>query len=186
MIGFAITGSFCTLSKVPGMITQIMDRGHDVLPVISETVQNTDTRFYEANDFINSIESLAGNEAIKSIKDAEPIGPKGLLDAIIIAPCTGNTLAKIANGITDTCVTMACKAHLRNGRPLVIFLSTNDGLGMNAKNIGILMNTKNIFFVPFGQDDPEKKCNSLVSYPVLAGAALEEALAGRQLQPVIL
>lgn len=185
MIGFSITGSFCTLSKVPGMMEQILNHDKEILPIVSEIVQTTDTRFAVASEFIDSVEEITGHKIIRSIKEAEPIGPKSLLEAMVIAPCTGNTMAKMANGITDTCVTMACKAHLRNDKPLIIFLSTNDGLGANAQNMGILLNTKNVYFVPFRQDDPIKKCNSLVSYPELLWDTVKDALEGKQIQPVI-
>jgi len=152
---------------------------------MSENAQKTDTRFGKAQDFIKELEQITGNPLINSIDTAEPIGPKALLDILVIAPCTGNTLGKLANGITDTCVTMAAKAHLRNGRPVVIAVSTNDGLGANAKNIGLLLNTKNIYFVPFGQDDPQKKCNSEVAHMDMIIPTIENALQGKQIQPVL-
>ncbi len=184
-IGFALTGSFCTFSKVVPEIKRLTEHGAEVYPVMSEMASVTDTRFGTAQDFINEIKSITGRPIINSVKGAEPIGPKHYLDALVIAPCTGNTLAKLANGITDTPVTMAAKAHLRNGGPIVIAVSTNDGLGGSAKNIGLLMNMKNIYFVPFGQDDPVKKPNSLVADMTKIAPTLENALDGIQIQPLL-
>ena len=145
-IGFALCGSFCTLSSVIEQIKALKELGYDVLPIMSETVYNTDTRFGKAQDFINRVEEISGNKIIHTIQGAEPIGPKALLDLLVIAPCTGNTLAKLAYGITDTSVTMAAKAHLRNERPLLIAVSTNDALAAAGKNIGTLLNYKNIYY----------------------------------------
>ncbi len=184
-IGFAFTGSFCTFAKVIPELEKIAAEGADILPVISYAVDSFDTKFGKADEWKSKIETICGKKLIKTIIDAEPIGPKALLDIMVVAPCTGNTLGKLANGITDTPVTMACKAHLRNGRPLLIALATNDGLGANAKNIGLLANTKNIFFVPFGQDDPLKKNNSLMSKFELLIPAIQAALKGKQLEPVL-
>ncbi len=184
-IGFAFTGSFCTFAKVIPELEKIIAEGADVLPVISYAVDSFDTKFGKADEWKSRIETICGKPIIKTIIDAEPIGPKALLDIMVVAPCTGNTLGKLANGITDTPVTMACKAHLRNARPLLIAPATNDGLGANAKNIGLLVNTKNIFFVPFSQDDPLKKNNSLMSKFELLIPAIQAALNGKQLEPVI-
>jgi len=184
-IGFAFTGSFCTFAKVIPELEKIAAEGADIMPVISYVVDSFDTKFGKADEWKSKIETICGKQLIKTIIGAEPIGPKALLDIMVVAPCTGNTLAKLANGITDTPVTMACKAHLRNGRPLLIALATNDGLGANAKNIGLLANTKNIFFVPFGQDDPLKKNNSLMSKFELLIPAIQAALKGNQLEPVL-
>ena len=184
-IGFAMCGSFCTFSIVIPQIQVLTDKGYNVLPIMSEISYCTDTRFGKAEEHIKRIESITGNTIIHSVKDAEPIGPKGLLDAIIVAPCTGNTLGKLANGITDSTVTMAVKAHLRNGRPVVIAVSTNDGLSASGKNIGMLLNTKNIYFVPYGQDDPIKKPTSLVADMEKIPLALEYALNGEQIQPLL-
>lgn len=184
-IGFAFTGSFCTFAKVIPELEKIAAEGADILPVISYAVDSFDTKFGKADEWKSKIETICGKKLIKTIIDAEPIGPKALLDIMVVAPCTGNTLGKLANGITDTPVTMACKAHLRNGRPLLIALATNDGLGANAKNIGLLANTKNVFFVPFGQDDPLKKNNSLMSKFELLIPAIQAALKGKQLEPVL-
>lgn len=162
-IGFAVTGSFCTFAKIIPQVEKLVNEGAEVIPIISESVNQYDTRFNKAEDFKNTLQAMTGRKPISSIVEAEPIGPKALLDILVIAPCTGNTISKIANAITDSSVTMACKAHLRNMRPVVIAVSTNDGLGANAKNIGVLLNMKNIYMVPFGQDDPIKKCTSLVA-----------------------
>lgn len=184
-IGFALCGSFCTLNSVIEQIKALKELGYDVLPIMSETVYNTDTRFGKAEDFINRVEEISGNKIIHTIQCAEPIGPKALLDLLVIAPCTGNTLAKLAYGITDTSVTMAAKAHLRNERPLLIAVSTNDALAAAGKNIGTLLNYKNIYFVPFSQDMPEGKPRSAIAdFSLIPGAVLA-ALGGRQLQPII-
>jgi len=185
-IGFAITGSFCTFAAVFVEIEKLAAEGAVLIPIMSETARNTDTRFGNANDFAERFEILTKNKIIDSINAAEPIGPKKLLDALVIAPCTGNTLSKLANGIADTTVTMAAKATVRNGKPIIIALSTNDGLGANAKNIGLLLNMKNIYFVPFRQDDPVVKTNSLVAKMDRLIPTLKEALGGKQIQPVIL
>ncbi len=184
-IGFALTGSFCTFAKVMPELEKLVSEGADIMPVISEAVDKYDTKFGKADEWKARVEGITGKKIIKTIVDAEPIGPKSLLDILIIAPCTGNTLGKLTNGITDTPVTMAAKAHLRNGKPLVLAIATNDGLGANAKNLGIMLNTKNIYFVPFGQDDPVKKCNSLTANNELIVPTIIEALKGKQLQPIL-
>ena len=184
-IGFAVTGSFCTLSKAIKTFSDFSATGCDLYPIMSENTAATDTRFGKASDFEKAFADISGKNVIKSIKDAEPIGPKKLLDLLVILPCTGNTLAKLANGITDSSVTMAAKAHLRNKRPVLIGVSTNDGLGTAARNIGTLLNAKNIFFIPFEQDDSEKKPCSLVATFELAVQAAESALEGIQLQPLL-
>jgi dipicolinate synthase subunit B len=184
-VGFAITGSFCTFSKIIPEIEKIVKEGAEVYPIISEAVDSFDTRFGNANDFKFELQTMTDKKIISTIVEAEPIGPKSLIDILVIAPCTGNSLAKIANAVTDTSVTMACKAHLRNNKPVIIAISTNDALGANAKNLGILLNTKNIYFVPFGQDDPQKKCNSLVSKMDLIVPTILEALNGKQIQPML-
>ena len=185
-IGFAMTGSFCTFSKVMKEIETLRQNGAMLVPIMSEMVWNTDTRFGKAEEFIEKFKDLSQRDIIHTIKDAEPIGPKNLLDALIIAPCTGNTISKMANGITDSCVAMAAKATLRNNAPVIIAVSTNDGLGSSAKNIGTLLNKANIYFVPFGQDDPKGKPNSLVADMTKIAGTLEEALEGRQIQPLII
>ena len=162
-VGFAFCGSFCTMSRALDALEQTAARFGTVTPIVSETVAATDTRFGAAHDFLREMERLCDRRVIASIAGAEPIGPKGLIDVLVICPCTGNTLAKLAHGVTDTSVTMAAKAHLRNGRPLVIALSTNDGLTGSAPNLGAMLNRKNVFFVPFGQDDFAGKPASLVA-----------------------
>lgn len=184
-VGLVITGSFCTFKKIIAVIQSLKDRGMNVVPVFSENVQSIDNRFNNAKDFIKEIEELTGQKGIYSIPEAEPIGPKALFDVVVIAPCTGNTMAKLANGITDSTALMAAKAHLRNNRPLVIVISTNDALGMNLKNIGQLMNVKNIYFVPFGQDNYNKKPNSMIAHLDRTVDTVILALEGKQLQPVV-
>lgn len=184
-LGLALTGSFCTFEKTLETAAQLCEK-YDVIPIMSERAAGTDTRFGKAERFKSGLEALSGKPVIDSITAAEPIGPKGLLDVLVIAPCTGNTLAKLANGITDSSVTMAAKAHLRNGRPLVIAISTNDGLSASAPNLGVLMGRKNIYFVPYRQDDPVKKNASLVADFSLIAASVEASLRGEQLQPLLL
>lgn len=184
-VGFAMCGSFCTFSRAVGQIESLVASGADVTPIMSETAYATDTRFGRAADFATYIETLCGKPIIHTIAGAEPIGPKKLLDILIIEPCTGNTLGKLANGITDSCVTLAAKAHLRNARPVLIAVSTNDALGASARNIGSLLNYKNIFFVPMRQDNFKKKPNSIVADFSLTQEAAEAALDGKQLQPII-
>lgn len=184
-IGFAMCGSFCTLKSVIKQINELKKLNYGIVPIMSETTYKTDTRFGEAKVFIDEVESICERKVIHTIVEAEPIGPKALLDLLVIAPCTGNTLAKLAVGIADTSVTMAAKSHLRNKRPVLIAVSTNDGLGGAAKNIGQLMNYKNIFFVPFSQDDPENKQNSLISDFGKIPDSVRLALKGKQAQPFI-
>ncbi len=183
-VGVAMTGSFCTLSQVMPQIARLVTAGAEVIPVLSETVNGTDTRFGKAEEWREKLKDITGRSPLVSVKETEPFGPKALLDLLIVAPCTGNTLGKLANGITDTSVTMAVKAHLRNQRPVVIAVSTNDGLGGAAKNIGALLNMKHVYFVPFGQDDPIGKPRSLVAQMgrIFDTAAL--ALNGEQIQPI--
>lgn len=184
-IGFAVCGSFCTFSKVMPQVGKLAELGAEVYPIMSETAFSTDTRFGAAKDFTDYLQKTTGHNIINTVKGAEPIGPKGFLDAVVIAPCTGNTAAKIANGVTDSCVSMAAKANLRNRKPLVIAISTNDALGANAKNIGLLLNSQNVFFVPFGQDDCVNKPDSLVADMDRIIPTLEFALEGSQIQPLI-
>lgn len=178
-------GSFCTFEKILKELESLCKTNAQIYPIMSETSFTTDTRFGKAVDFQKRICDMTGKEIIKSVKEAEPIGPKGYLDILLIAPCTGNSLAKLANGIADSSVTMAAKAHLRNDKPIVIAVSTNDGLGNAAKNIGALMNSKNIYFVPFGQDDCVNKPNSLVADMSKIKETIEMALERKQLQPVL-
>ena len=184
-IGFALCGSFCTFSKVFPMMEAITEM-HKVFPIFSTASATTDTRFGKAEAFTTLAERICNRQVIQTIRDAEPIGPKKLLDALIIAPCTGNTLAKLAHGIADGPVTMAAKSHLRNSRPVIITVSTNDALGAAAENIGKLLARKNYFFVPFRQDDAESKPTSMVADFSLIPDTLTAALEGKQLQPIIL
>lgn len=185
-IGFAFCGSFCTFDKAIAALEQVKANFSNVTPIVSERGASLDTRFGAAHEFLREMERICDKRVIKTIQAAEPIGPKKLLDALVIAPCTGNTLAKLAAGITDSSVTMAAKSHLRNGRPLVIAVSTNDGLAASSRNIGELLCRKNIYFVPFRQDDPVGKPTSLVADFSLVSDTLLAALEGRQLQPVLL
>ncbi len=184
-IGFAMTGSFCTFAKVVPQIEYLANLGASIYPIMSEVAYGTDTRFGNAKHFVEKIEQITGRKIIHSIPSAEPIGPKKFLDAMIVAPATGNTIAKLANAVTDTPVTMAAKANLRNEKPLIIAISTNDALGGSAKNIGMLMNTKNIYFVPFGQDDPVNKPKSIVADMSKIEQTLIHALEGVQVQPML-
>ena len=184
-IGFAMCGSFCTYSKV-FPILELLARDHTIVPILSDSGSCTDSRFGTAQEHIQMVTELCAHPPIRTIAQAEPIGPKKLLDALIIAPCTGNTLAKLAHGIADGPVTMAAKSHLRNGRPLLIAVSTNDALAAAAENIGRLLVRKHIYFVPFGQDDPFEKPTSMVADFGKIPLALEAAMEGRQMQPILL
>lgn len=184
-IGFAMCGSFCTFSKV-FPVMELLSRDYRVTPIFSDAAYSTDTRFGNAREHIELAEEICGKVPIHTIVQAEPIGPKKLFDILIIAPCTGNTLAKLAHGIADGPVTMAAKSHLRNGRPILIGVSTNDALSTAAENIGKLMAKKHYYFVPYRQDDPDHKPNSMVADFCTIPQALEAALEGRQFQPVIL
>jgi len=185
-VGFALTGSHCTLEEVLIEMKRVADEGAILYPIISSSVNETDTRFGSSDRWKNRIVEITGQKIIKSIVGAEPVGPEKILDVLVVAPCTGNTLAKLANAITDGPVLMAIKAHLRNQRPIVLAVSTNDGLSMNARNIGLLLNAKNIFMVPFGQDNPAGKPNSLKANIRLIVETIEHALNGKQLQPVLI
>ena len=185
-IGFAICGSFCTFKAIIEEVKRLKNEGYNILPIMSENAYNLDTRFGDAAYWHGQLTEITDNRIIHTIPGAEPIGPKKLLDALIVAPSTGNTLAKLASGVTDTSVTLAAKAHLRNGRPLIIAPSTNDGLSNAAKNIGALLNYKNVYFVPFGEDDSVNKPTSLVADFTQINATLEMALKGKQLQPIVL
>lgn len=185
-IGFALTGSFCTIEEVIPEMKKIIDGGGKVIPIISHSVDEFDTRFGKAENLKKQLRDITGEEIINTVIGAEPIGPKSLLDIVVVAPCTGNTLSKIVNGITDTPVTMACKAQLRNQKPILIAVSTNDALGTNAKNIGLLLNTKNVYLVPFGQDGPRNKSNSMVADFSYIIPALTEAVRGKQVQPMFI
>lgn len=185
-LGYAFCGSFCTIKQSLSVLEKLINEGYKIKPIMSQIVYNSDTRFFKAKDLINKVETLCGENIIHDIITAEPIGPQNLLDIIVVAPCTGNSLAKIALGVTDTPVTMAVKAHLRNNKPIVLAPATNDALGASAKNIGLLHNTKNIFFVPYKQDDPYSKNNSLVCEFNLIPETVKSALEGIQMQPVIM
>ncbi len=185
-VGFAFCGSYCTYDKAMETLERVHGLYGDVTPIISERSAATDTRFGNAHDFMREMQRICDKRVIDSIKAAEPIGPKKLFDVLVICPCTGNTLAKLAAGITDSSVTMAAKAHLRNSRPLIIAVSTNDGLTGSARNIGTLMDKKNVYFVPYRQDDPAGKPASLVADFSLVPATIEAALRGEQLQPLLL
>lgn len=183
-IGFALCGSFCTFDKVLSQMMLLKENGFCIIPIMSQNAYSIDTRFGTAQSFRSRIEEITGNTIISTIPQAEPIGPKKLLDALLIEPCTGNTLAKLSAGIADTAVTLAAKSHLRNGRPVVIAVSTNDALSGAAENIGKLMNYKNIFFVPMSQDDYKEKPRSVVAHFEATHETLLAALSGNQIQPI--
>lgn len=185
-VGFAMCGSFCTHREALQALEKLCIEYECVIPIVSENCAVTDTRFGTAQDLLSQLKRLTGNEVIKSITEAEPIGPKKLLDILLVAPCTGNTLGKIANGITDTAVTMAVKAHLRNDRPVVLGIATNDGLSGSVQNIGALLTRKNFYFVPFGQDDAVGKPCSLIADLSKLNETVAAALERKQLQPVLL
>ena len=183
-VGLAMCGSFCTFEKVLNIAEDLKDR-YDLTAILSETAANTDTRFGKAADYIKKLEALTGKPVIQTIPEAEPIGPKGMFDVLVIAPCTGNTLAKLSHGITDTAVTMAAKSHLRNGRPLCIAFTTNDGLSVTLQNVGALLTRKNVYFVPFHQDDHNAKPNSLAADFTKLEQTFQAALGHKQLHPIL-
>lgn len=186
-VGFALCGSFCTFKKVIPQIKKLVSEGYKVIPIMSHTAYTTDTRFGKARDFNEEIEQITGEKIIYTISGAEPIGPKELLDVLVIAPCTGNTLGKLSNGISDTSVTLATKAHLRNQRPVIIAVSTNDALGAAARNIGTLMNSKYIYFAPMRQDDYINKPNSIVAdFDYITDTVKEVLATNKQPQPILL
>ncbi|NLG84170.1 MAG: dipicolinate synthase subunit B [Firmicutes bacterium] len=184
-IGWGFTGSHCTIPALWPVLSEIVTTGAEVFPILSPAVLTTDTRFGRAAEIGTRLRELCGHEPWTDLVSVEPIGSQRLLDVMVVAPCTGNTLAKLAHGISDTTVTFACKAHLRNQRPVVLAISTNDGLSGNVTNLATLLRRKHYYFVPFGQDDPENKPNSLIAKMELLPATIEAALAGRQLQPVL-
>ena len=184
-LGIAITGSFCTFSSCFVQLKKLKEAGATLYPIISDHAATINSRFGKADEQLKQIAEICEKPPVQTIEGAEPFGPKIHLDAMIILPCTGNTIGKLAHAITDTPVLMAAKAHLRNQRPLILFLSSNDALGLNMQNIGVLMNSKNIYFVPFGQDDYNKKPNSMISHLDLIEDTIVAALHGQQLQPVI-
>lgn len=185
-VGYALSGSHCTFAEVMPEIKRFVDAGANVVPIVSNTLVTTDTRFGTAKEWQEQLTGITGNEIISTIVQAEPLGPSKLLDVLVIAPCTGNTTSRLANAITDSAVLMAAKAQMRNGRPVVLAISTNDGLGLNAANIAKLLVAKHIYFVPFGQDNPIQKPNSLVARMDLVMEACEAALQGNQLQPLLI
>ncbi len=184
-VGFALCGSFCTFSHVIEVMEDLLKKGYEIVPIMSFNAYSTDTRFGKASYHIEKIEELCKRKIIATFTDAEPIGPKKLLDILLVEPCTGNTIAKLANDIIDTPVTLAAKSHLRNNRPLLIAVSTNDALSGSAGNIGKLMNTKNIYFVPFRQDSPNEKPRSMISDFSKTEEAILNALNSKQLQPIV-
>jgi len=185
-IGLGITGSFCTHEKIIKSIEELVSKGYNILPIISNSVKIYDTRFGKSKDFIEKIEELTKNKVIDNIVTAEPVGPKNLIDILVIAPCTGNTLSKLANAISDGPITMVAKSLMRNFKPIVIGLSTNDALGLNLHNIATLINCKNVFFVPFGQDDFKNKPKSLISKWELIEETIIQADKGLQIQPLLI
>jgi len=184
-VGCCLTGSYCTFKRMLEVICELVNSGFEIFPMMSENAYKTDTRFGKAKDFVEEIEKITGKPVLAEIEKVEPIGPKKYFDVLLIAPCTGNTLSKLANGITDTAATMAAKASLRNNIPVVINLSTNDGLSGSAKNLGTLLNTKNVYFVPLSQDDPIKKPTSLVADFGKIKDTLIKALNNEQIEPLI-
>lgn len=184
-VGFAVTASHCCLERALNTMAEIVNIGADVVPIISSNTGGSDSRFGRGEDWVKQAEAITGKVAVKTIPEAEPFGPQKLLDIILVLPCTGNTLAKLAHAITDSPVLMACKSQLRNGGPVVLAVTTNDGLGMNARNLGVLLASKNFFFVPFGQDNPQGKPTSIEAKFDLAIPTLEVALEGRQIQPLL-
>lgn len=185
-IGYAFTGSFCTFRESINQLKLLKEEGANIIPIFSVNAATINTRFGKADDFKREVEEICGRPIVLSIAEAEPLGPKGMIDILVIAPCTGNTMAKLCNGITDTAVLMAAKAHLRNNKPLVISLATNDALGLNLKNIGTLLNTKSIYFVPFGQDNHVTKPKSMIADVTKIVPTIEAALLGEQIQPILL
>ena len=184
-LGFAICASFCNHAQVMREYERLSER-HELIPILSDNAARLDTRFGTAEALLERVESLAGRRAVKTIVEAEPLGPSNAMDALVVAPCTGSTLAKLAAGVTDNAVTMAAKSHLRNGKPVVLAVATNDGLAASAPNIAALLGRKHYYFVPFGQDDPARKPTSLVADFTQLEATVEQAMQGRQLQPLLL
>lgn len=185
-IGFAITGSFCTHNKIIAQIQNLVDKGYNVIPIFSQNTATIDTRFGTSSDFTNKIKEITGKDPICSLVDAEPVGPKNMIDVLIIAPATGNTIAKLANAISDTAVTMVAKSLMRNNKPVIVGISSNDALGFNLENISKLLSSKGIFFIPFGQDDPENKPKSLIANWDLIEDTLAYAEKGKQIQPLLI
>ena len=186
MIGYAFCGSYCTFSRSLAALRRLVKQGYEVQPIMSERAYSEDTRFFEARKFAELVSEVTGNKIIHTVTDAEPLGPKTPLDALVIAPCTGNTLSKLAAGITDSAVTMAAKAHLRTDRPLLIALASNDAMSQNLANVGRLLMRKSVYFVPLRQDDPIGKPHSLVADMESIPEALSEMMKGRQMRPLFL
>ena len=184
-VGFALCGSFCTHEKALTALKRLTEEYETVIPIVSENAAFTDTRFGTSDALLEQLEELTGHEVLYDIPSVEPLGPKGMIDVLVIAPCTGNTLSKLAHGIADGPVTMAAKSHLRNGRPILLAVSTNDALGAGAENIGRLLARKHYYFVPFGQDDPEKQPASMVAHFEKLPQALSAAMEGKQIQPLL-
>lgn len=184
-LGYAICGSFCTIANSITEMERLSKIGYEIYPILSPIVCNTDTRFGKAKDIITKIEKITGKQIIQRIEDAEPVGPKRMFDVLAICPCTSNTLAKICYGITDTSVTMAVKSHIRNDKPVVIALASNDSLSASAKNIGYLLNRKNYYFVPFSQDDPEAKPRSMIADFSMLEKTITKSLKCEQINPII-
>lgn len=184
-IGFAVTGSFCTHQLIVGEIKKLKEAGYNIIPIFSPSTASFDTRFGKAANFRAQVEEITENGVIDTLISAEPVGPQNMIDILVIAPCTGNTLSKLANATTDTAPTMVAKAHMRNNKPVVIGISTNDGLGLNMINLAQLVNSKNIYFVPFCQDNYVSKPKSLVADFALLEETIKSALEGQQLQPII-
>lgn len=185
-IGYCFTGSYCTFSRSYDALCRLVEAGHDIVPIMSENAYYTDTRFQLAEEFSNKVEALCSRPIIHTVADAEPLGPRSPLDLLVVAPCTGNTLAKVANGITDTAATMAIKAHLRADRPLLIALASNDALSQNLANIATVMQRRSVYFVPMLEDAPEAKPHSLVAEFELIGECIDMLLEHRQMRPVFL
>ncbi len=185
-IGFALSGSHCTLEEAIDPILRLKEEGADIVPIVSNSILTTETRFGTPEKWLAAIREATGREPLKSIPEVEPLGPQKLVDAVVICPCTGTTMAKLANAISDSPVLMAAKAQLRNGRPVVLSITSNDILGLNARNLGTLLATKNVYFVPFGQDNPSAKPNSVAADLSRLPDAVVAALEGRQLQPLLI
>lgn len=185
-VGYALAASHCTIEEVLPQIQRFIDAGANVIPIVSQSLITTDTRFGTAEKWKAELKRITGNDIISTIVQAEPLGPAKKIDVLAIAPCTGNTTSRLANAITDSAILMAAKSQMRNSRPIVLAISTNDGLGLNAANIAKLLVTKNIYFVPFGQDDPINKPNSLIARMDLVMETCEQALAGKQIQPMLI
>lgn len=184
-VGFALTGSFCTFERIFEVMKQLVDQGYDITPILSENAGSIDTRFGKAEDVRKTLETICKKPILDSITTCEPIGPKSMFDVLVVAPCTGNTISKLAHAITDTAVTMAVKSHLRCNRPVVLGISTNDALSGSASNIGTLLNRRHYYFVPFGQDNPTSKPCSLVAHMEKIADTIDMALDGEQIQPII-